>query len=218
MHRQYNKVVIYIIMACCIFCIHSTIAQTICLNPATNNCMMVVPGGTSQFIQTPSPNNVDFVFDNLSKYVSGITYSGSTVLKLKIDANNVNCQWRLVMYVDNNGAPANEWETVQTYGSAGDKPEVDLIQVRIYNSCRTPQQNGVYQFFPNMATSLDIINAATLNASGLCNGTEVNSAGSYMNNYGEYSFIVDYRIIPAFNLNLKPGSYQIQIKFCLVEE
>ena len=217
MYKQNYTIVILIAFLYFIFCLAPTFAQTSCLAPATSNCMRT--DQTSRFILTPDPNNLNFVFDNLSKYVGGVTFSGSTVLKLKIDANNAFCKWKLVMYVINNGAPGEEWETVQSYGTTGNKPTVDLIQVRVYNSCSTPQLNGIFQIFPNKATVLDIINAAALNNPGLCNGTEVNAAGSYMGpNYGEYSFIIDYRIIPALSLNLRPGSYQIVVKFCLVEE
>lgn len=212
MHLQSNKIAIYFALLFTNLFFNHAFAQISCPTYIAVNCN----DATSQFIQNPTPNNLDFVFDNLSKYVSGITYSGSTILKLKIDSNNAYCKWKLVMYVNNTSSTGDEWETIQNYGAGGKKPTVDLIQVRVYNYCGTPQGLGKYQTFPLGTHLLRIIDDPIhLNPSGLCNLTEVNSFGNYLTNYGEYSFIIDYRIIPAFSLNLSPGSYQVQIKFCL---
>ena len=188
-----------------------------CNFPATSNCSGISPGGTSEFHLIPSPNNVDFTFDELSDYLGGRTISGSTVLKLKVDAFNASCKWKLVMYLDNNSSPGDEWETKTPYGTSGVTPEVDLIQVRVYNPCGTPQSNNVYQTFSNMVTILPIIDAAAINPAGLCNGSEVNSKGSYLWDYGEFSFTIDYRITPGLTANYKPGIYELKIRFCLVE-
>jgi hypothetical protein len=224
MRKHFNRIFVCFIVCIFLFGLNKSYSQ-VCAGPATNNCFSVTdPGLTpSRFVQSPTPNNVDFVFDNLSKYISGITYYGSTVLKLVISPQNVNCKWRLVMSVDNNGAPGNEWETNVTYGMTGSKPQVSLIQVRVTNNCGTPEHNGTYQVFANKLTELNIINSIILNPYA-CNGTEVNSAGTYLSNqYGAYSFTIDYRIIPTSDLifkplDLRPGNYQFQIKFCLVED
>ena len=65
-----------------------------------------------------------------------------------------------------------------------------------------------------------IINNAVLTLAGNCNASKVNSAGSYLNNPGEYTFIVDYKITPAAGIPsfpLSPGRYSANIKFCLSE-
>jgi hypothetical protein len=206
-----------------IFSFYKVYPQPVCSVLATSNCEEVTPGGSSQFIQIPISNNVDFAFDQMSKYISGITYSGSTIFKLKIEekALPVNpCQWKLVMYVDNNGALPDKWETVHTYGASGTVPNIDLIKVKVYNACGTPGLlvNGIYRAFSNTSTVLTIIDEAALVPAGTCTGTHVNSKGSYTTNYGEFTFIIDYRIIPSFSLDLKPGNYQLQLKFCLEEE
>jgi hypothetical protein len=122
------------------------------------------------------------------------------------------------MYIDNNGAPTplNEWETSLPYSTSGAKPTLDLIQVKIYNGCNTPINSGVYQnFMPANGAFIDIINDVALNVAGSCT-TNVNGAGSYLTNYNEYSFTVDYRIVPG--LTHAAGMYTLNIRFCLVEE
>jgi len=192
--------------------------QAQCNFPASINCSGIAPGGTSEFYLVPSPNNVDFTFDELSDYIGGRTISGSTVLKLKVDALNAACKWKLIMYLDNNAAPGDEWETKTLYGGSGTIPEADLIQVRVYNTCGTPQFNNVYQTFANMVTILPIIDAAALNPAGNCDGSEVNTPGNYISDYGEFSFTIDYRIMPGLAANYKPGIYEMKIRFCLVED
>lgn len=192
-----------------------------CIPTGAGNCQDVTLPGTSRFIQTPSPNNVDFVFDNLSKYLGGIIYSGSTVLKLEINQNNAACQWRLIMYIDNNGALGNNWDgsPYNPLATGGIIPTIDLLEVKIYNNCNTSTIDRIYQSFPAILTDIDIINDAVQNFPANCNNAEVNTAGSYITNYGEYTFTVDYRIkFDISTLFLRPGNYNLTLKFCLVEE
>lgn len=193
-------------------------AQPPCTNPTTTNCQDAI-SGTSKFLMTTS-GNIDFVFDETREYVTGLTQSGKTMLRLKVDSisSNASCRWKLMMYVDNNGTlPANEWETLINYGSTGNNPELNLIEVKVYNGCGTPIQSGVFQIFSNNTQYdvLDIIPDVAFKYPGDCDGTPVNSTGSYLTNYNEYNFIIDYRIKPGYNI--RPGAYQIKIHFCLVE-
>jgi hypothetical protein len=190
-----------------------------CTNPVTTNCSDAV-GGTSRFYMS-TPGNVDFVFTEMRQYINGITLSGATQLRLKIDENNPgNCKWRLMMYVDNNNTlPPNQWETINTYGNSGNIPELDLIQVKVYNGCGTPLNSGVYQVFAGN-TQYDIIDIIpelpNINPAGTCDpNNPTNGAGSYLTYYNEYNFTIDYRIIPGFRH--RPGAYQIKIWFCLKE-
>ncbi len=190
-----------------------------CTNPVTSNCSDAI-AGTSRFYMT-TLGNVDFVFSEMRHYVSGITHSGATQLRLRVDETNPgNCKWRLMMYIDNNNTlPPNQWEVLNTYGSAGNIPELDLIQVKVYNGCGTPVNSGIYQIFSGN-TQHDILEIIpplpTINPAGTCDGANpTNGAGSYLTNYNEYNFTIDYRIIPGFSH--RPGTYQIKIHFCLVE-
>jgi hypothetical protein len=191
-----------------------------CSNPTTSNCADAI-AGTSKFLMS-TPGNVNFTFDDMQKYVSGITNSGSTQLRLKVDEIIAgNCKWKLMMYIDNNGyLPTNEWEQVITpYGLSGNNPELNLIQVKVYNGCGTPLSSGIFQTFTNNVNYdiLDIIPdlLGVRNMPGSCDGTNINGPGSYLTNYNEYNFNIDYRILPGYAL--KSGVYQIKINFCLVE-
>ncbi len=188
-----------------------------CTNPTTSNCSDVV-AGTSRFYMSTS-GNIDFAFSDMNKYVTGITHSGATQLRLKVDETVAGaCKWKLMMYIDNNNTSVSNWEPIVTYGSSGNIPELDLIQVMVYNGCGTPLNNGVYQIFANNVQYdiLDIIpQLPVINPPGSCDGTPINAPGSYLSDYNEYNFTIDYRIIPGYQH--RPGAYQIKIHFCLVE-
>lgn len=197
----------------------TTYSQPPCTNPVTSNCSDAVSGSSRFYMSTSG--NIDFAFTDMKKYISGITYSGATQLRLKIDEINPgSCRWRLLMYVDNNNVlPPNHWEVLNTYGSVGSIPELDLIQVKVYNGCGTPLNSGVYQIFAgnNQYDILEIIPPLpNTNPAGTCDGsTPTNGPGSFLTHYNEYNFTVDYRIVPGFNH--RPGTYQLNIRFCLVE-
>jgi hypothetical protein len=67
----------------------------------------------------------------------------------------------------------------------------------------------------SLLTVFDIVNDASLIPAGSC-ATNVNSAGSYLTDPNEYTFMVDYRIVPG--LNFTSGYYQVVLHFCLVEQ
>lgn len=165
---------------------------------------------------------VDFTFDKVSEFEAGKTYYGSTLLRLIVsDTANNDCVWKLKMHVTNGGfpQPTQEWETIATYGNSGAKPQLDLIQVRITNSCASSPLNSSWQTFAAVDNAdITIIDNAFSTAAGAtfgCSGGETNGEGSYLTNPGEYSFNIDYRIIPG--LNKTPGKYEMAIKFCLTE-
>jgi len=187
-----------------------------CGPPPAANCQGIP---ASELIRS-TPANEAFTFDSFSEYNGGITISGSTLLRLKVLPNNASCKWILRVYIDNNGGatPVNEWETLNTYGAgSGIPPTLDLLEFKVYNSAGTPISNAVYQNFVPAVTGsfIDIINdPLAINPAG-GGGTNVNGAGTYLTNYDEYSFTIDYKIVPG--LNYTPGMYQVILKFCLVE-
>jgi hypothetical protein len=193
----------------------------VCTAPTSDNCASVI-GGSSEFFMTTS-ENVDFEFDNMSKYARGITKSGATRLMLKIDELVTDqCQWALKMYIDNNNNtegddPETRWEPIIYYGNedSGVMPTIDLLQVQVYNSCNTPDISG-FQTFAERDVAIDIVpSLLPRNESGSCDGTSVNGPGNYLQDYHEYSFVVDYRIEPGFTH--KAGAYQVTLRFCLYE-
>ncbi len=167
-----------------------------------------------ELIRTTS-SNVDFIFDDFRKYVTGLTYSGSTVLRVVADSldGNPNCQWRLMMYLDNGFT--GEWEQLVAYGSSDSIPTLDLLQVKVYNSCGTPIVNNTYQSFEDIENYVLAIIPVNPPVYADCDGNPVNTVGSYLTNYQEFSFTIDYRIKPGFAY--RPGAYQLKINFCLVE-
>lgn len=186
-----------------------------CGPPPASNCQ---PFPASSILLSGN-NNHDFVFDSFSKYINGITISGATQLRLTVLPNNASCKWKLRVYVDNNpstATPVNEWETLSNYGGTGTVPLIDLLEVKIYNGCNTPLNSGVFQnFTPVNGSFIDIIKDIVIIPAGSCT-SNVNGAGSYLTNYKEYSFTIDYRLKPG--LVYKAGGYQLSLRFCLVED
>lgn len=164
----------------------------------------------------------DFVFDSFAKYIGGITYHGIAEVNVKVDdqvPSNPNCKWMLMMTVENNpsaGTPADEWEELTTYGTGGSpNPTIDILEVRVTNGCSTSPIDGVYQNFSLNGDVIDIIqNTGIVVPAGSCT-TNVNGPGNYLQYYDEYHFQIDFRINPGFSF--KPGIYQLQVKFQLVE-
>ena len=164
--------------------------------------------------------NIDFLFDTYYQINGGITRGGSTQIRIKA-INNISstCQWKLVMYVSNISGTATptDWSNQTLYGAAGSGsiPQLDLLEIRLDNFCHTPTNAGAWQQFAALnGSSIDIINSAMLVSAGSC-VTQVNGAGDYLSNFGEYTFTLDYRIIPG--ITHKPGMYAIKISFCLSE-
>ncbi|MDI9341782.1 MAG: hypothetical protein QM534_14525 [Sediminibacterium sp.] len=172
-------------------------------------------------IQVTGNSSIDFNFDSFQKINGGLVLNGVSVVRIKTFNNPaLSCKWNLMMYISNGGGatPGNEWETLAQYGSgAAPAPLLDLIEVRVSNPCATPINNSNWQTFTaSSGASLPIINdVLNYNPPGTCSGTQVNAAGSYLGNYGEYTFTIDYRITPGFVF--QPGRYNLRITFCLSE-
>lgn len=194
-----------------------------CGMPPTSNCDPT----TSDIILT-TPDRIELFFDSFSEYKGGISLNGSSIIRLKVDANLLPpspCQWKLSMIVTNNGwGIPSEWETTVSYGGAGSgvPPALDLLEFRVSNVCNTPLNSGIWQnFAPLTGSVIDVINNVALIPStpGICD-LQTNGEGSYLSNYNEYSFIIDYRLIPfdaALGFIYRPGRYELHIKFCLQE-
>lgn len=167
--------------------------------------------------------DIEFTFDSFGEVFSGIVRSGQTIVRVKAVNNpSATCKWNLIMYVNNASAstPNTEWEKLNAYGSStAASPSLNLIQVRVSNACGTPQQNGVWQSFVALNASPIVIiqdlSSPGLNLPGSCSGQQVNTAGSYLTNYSEYTFTIDYKIAPGFIY--APGRYTLRISFCLSE-
>lgn len=191
-------------------------AQPACNISPTTNCDPI--GSGSVFLMS-SATNVDMTFDTFGKYLSGITVNGASLLRLVVTEAVAPCRWQLHVNIDNGGiAPITEWEPLVAYGAVGPPhPTVDLLQVRVRNACNTSLSGNNFVTVPNINTAIDIVDSPGIsNASGGCAGINVNSPGSYLTNYGEYSFVLDYRVIPTFAF--RPGIYQLTVRYCLTED
>lgn len=197
--------------------------QAICDAPTAAECA-AFPNSQIILQNQQSSQLVEFTFDNFSDYNGGITYYGSTMLRLIVADNTSNggtCAWKLKMHITNGGVPipTNEWETLASYGTSGAKPQLNLIKVRVTNACSSSPLNGAWQSFAAADNSfITLIDNAIPQAAGAlfgCSGGETNGVGSYLTNPGEYSFIIDYRLEPG--LFRTPGKYEMAIKFCITE-
>lgn len=182
----------------------------------------------------------EFVFDSFAKWKSGITLYGGSIIKIiaKQDTSinapplaDPPCFWKLLMQIDNTGGltPSDEWKTEDSYGTvSGDKPSIDMLQIRVDNGCHTPQVTG-FQSFSSHEDILPIIdppsgvntNIGNSNCSSGSDNAETNGAGTYLGpDYNEFSFTVDYKIVPQVGQipGLAPGRYTLVLKFCLSEQ
>jgi hypothetical protein len=165
--------------------------------------------------------NLDFTYDTFGKYLSGITQNGVTRLKITV-SNSINhnpdCRWNLVAYIDNgNGTtPNDEWESVYSQSSSGSEPKVELLQLRIKNKCNTSLMGDQFFDVPLIVGQpiLIISNTGITVPAGSCT-SNVNGPGNANANYDEYTFDVDYRLMPG--VGLRSGVYQLRLKFVLIE-
>ncbi len=177
--------------------------------------------GTVEFIPN-SPLTQDFTFDSFNQYLGGITFNNIGQLRINVEDKAIvdpDCRWFLTMEISNSGGgtPAGEWETLVVYGGgAATTPPIDLLQIRLRNGCQTSPIDGLFQTFTNHGDVTNIIaDGLARNDAGNCN-LNVNGPGDYLTNYNEYTFTIDVRIKP--NFTLKPGIYQLSVKFHLEEQ
>ena len=192
-------------------------AQTNCNLSLTSNCKPT--GAGSQYIVT-GENTINFTFQSFGDFIVGSNLFGVNILKLAIEENAApagDCRFRLNVHMDNNGAAATQWEQVYAYGtSSASLPTVDILEMRFRNQCNTSLTGSNYVTLGSTATNLDIVESPGVsNNAGTCSGTNVNRPGSYLTNYGEYSFAIDYKLKPT--LNIQPGIYRLNVRFCLTE-
>jgi hypothetical protein len=164
----------------------------------------------------------DFVFDSFSKYIAGITFHGVANVNIKVDDQvpaNPDCKWMLTMAVENNpssGTAANEWEQLVNYSNGSTShAKIEILEARVTNGCFTSPIDGIYQHFNDTGDIIEIIeNTGIRINAGSCT-TNVNGPGNYLQNYDEFHFQIDFRIVPGFDYD--PGIYNLQVKFELVE-
>lgn len=165
---------------------------------------------------------LEFVFDELSDYTAGKTLYGTSILRVTASdtLGNGDCAWKLRMIVNNGGAPTPnaEWLQTASYGTSGSQVPIALMEVRVTNNCATSPINGTWQTFQlaENGGEIVIIDDGSFPNSAGCGGNQTNSVGSYLTSFGEFAFIIDYRLRPFYNYT--PGKYELNIKFCISED
>lgn len=166
-------------------------------------------------------SSINYSFDTFGKYVAGLTENGASRLRVTVDnslTNNPNCRWNLVLYVENASATTanTDWEELQSQSTSGSNPRIDMLQVRIRNNCNTSQTGNQFFNVPAITgTPIMIIsNTGVTVPAGSCT-TNVNGPGNPTTNYNEFTFDIDYRIVPASGM--KSGTYQLKLKYLLIE-
>lgn len=186
------------------------------------NCMIAqVHCGLVSIVPNSSINQI-VVFDDTTKYIGGITINSVTRIRVKVEDKTIAdplCSWNLKMFIENNsgaGTPIDEWEEITNYGNgAGRNPTIDLLQVRVRNSCSTSPSDNTFRNFNDANDILDIISdMLPITNAGSCT-LNVNGPGSYLTNYDEFNFDVDIRLRPGARFN--PGIYNLNIRFRLEE-
>jgi hypothetical protein len=209
----------FILFCLLLFVYIASHAQTNCNVSLTSNCNPT--GAGSQCIISGEPT-INFTFESFGDFLTGGNVFGASILKMIVGENvapAADCRWRLNIHMDNNGGggSANRWEQVYAYGTnTAPQPSVGILEMRIRNLCNTSKTGNSYSTLASTADDIAVVESPTeSNEGGLCLGDNVNRPGSYLNNYGEYSFAIDYRIQPT--LNVQPGIYRLNVKFCVTE-
>lgn len=192
-------------------------AQPNCTPITTSNCKGVGAGSTIELTSEPV---INFTFNSFGDYLRGINLFGQSIIKLTVVENAVpagDCRWYLTVHMDNNSSPATEWDEVLAYGTGSSTvPPLNILEMRFRNNCNTPISKTNYVSLNSTALNIPIVSSPGVsNTAGACLGDNVNRPGSYITNFGEFSFAVDYRLKPT--LNLQPGIYLLNVKFCLTE-
>jgi hypothetical protein len=153
--------------------------------------------------------DVDFVFNTVQKYQSGLL--AMNAITLRITAVGVN--WDL--YVGAETDVAGTWDIVSTYGVNGNDPNVELLKVRFRNTASTSQEATFFDL-QDISTPVYIIGSELADPVINCPATGTNTPGSYLTDPQCYQFNVDLQITPGFTL--KPGLYKLNIKYMIVED
>jgi hypothetical protein len=161
-------------------------------------------------------------FDDFTDYEGGVIKNSVARIRVNVEDKAIVdplCSWSLRMTVNNNpgaGTPVGEWEELAQYGSgAGANPTIDVLEIRVRNSCSTSPIDGTFQTFTNSGDIIDIIAAMLpITPAGSC-APNVNGPGDHLTDYNEYNFDIDIRIKPGFAFN--PGIFQLNITFHLEE-
>jgi hypothetical protein len=207
----------FILVCLPLFVYNASHAQTNCNVSLTSNCNPT--GAGSQCVIT-GESTINFTFESFGDFLTGGNVFGASILKMIVGENVAplaDCRWRLNVHMDNNGGAPTAWEQVYAYGAnTSPLPDVNILEMRLRNQCNTSLTGSTYATLATTASNIDVVESPGVsNNSGTCSSTNVNRPGSYLNNFGEYSFAIDYRLKPT--LNVQPGIYRLNVRYCITE-
>jgi len=178
-----------------------------CLLSASSN------GQSFTFDLKTSPN-IDFTFNTIDKYKTGIIIPHA--LELKVVA--AGGQWDL--YMGATVTSTGNWNVISSYSSTGiSPPPIGLLQARIYNIKNTEEIGPGFFALTDIAMPTYIIGTAARDTIHNCsdmNPIGTNQPGNYNADPGCYRFNVDLKVNPGFTY--RPGLYTLRVDFIIIED
>ena len=179
-------------------------------------------------LEMTTPNQIEFVFDDITKYQGGITQPGATILKVSATVN-----WDL--YAVGRSETGNRfWDQQVSYGatsnSVADLP-ISLLEIKQsransgggagtgvqdYSSAFSTTQaaatgnNSLFVNNDGSATPPAIGNKYIAGHAGTTGIGDTMTAGTYLNNSGtssDFYYVLDYRIAPGLPATF-PNAFQ----------
>jgi hypothetical protein len=164
--------------------------------------------GQSLSFEVVSNPDVDFVFNTIQKYQTGIV--AMNAITLRVTATGVS--WDL--YVGAQTDLAGTWDVISSYGLSGELPIVALLKIRFRNTANTALIPDYFDL-TDISSPTYVIGSAIDDPGVSCPDQGTNEPGSFLAQPQCYQFNVDLRITPGFDL--RPGLYRLHIKYVLVE-
>ncbi len=168
------------------------------------------PSLTFELKTTP---DVKFSFTTIQDYLTGIIKFNVITLNVKA----IGTEWDL--YVKTTTNVAGYWdETGIYYSSSGEKPPVNILELRFNNINKTSNNDN---FFPITNLPTYVIGTSSNDVAIPCGMNQpTNVPGNYIENSSCYKFNVDMKIKPGMSLPnvYRAGIYTLRVDFVIVED
>jgi hypothetical protein len=180
-------------------------------------------------LEMTTPNQIEFVFDEITEYQSGITNYGATILKVSATVNwdlyavgrsqTGNRFWdQQVSYGTTSNSVANlplsllelRQSRANSGGTAGTGGAIDYSSAFSTNQAAASGNNSLFVNNDGSATPPTIDNKYIAGHAGTTGTGDTMTAGTYLNNSGTTSnfyYVLDYRIAPGLPA-IFPNAFQ----------
>lgn len=155
-----------------------------------------------------SSPDTHFDFRTVAQYQNGIVQYNALQLSVQSDA-------RWDFFVGTETDVPGLWNQTVSYGSHGDLPTVELLQLRVRSGAGTPHESGFFAL-RDISTPVYLIGSEASDVEITCGSGATNAPGSYLTEPTCYTFNVDMRLQPGFGW--QPGAYALTIHFVLVPD